>query len=540
MTESVLERLVHSLSASQLLDPEEDQITALLAWLGGSTRDPNARFLRSRLGAPGEDESIRAAAFEQLDIALFDNDQLLVKAAGVGNERDERERRRRFRLLLSVFHPDRYPARAEWLTSRLQIVNKAYADFKAGRSDVESAAGTLDRATPSPQQRRTAPQAWQGITPSWTMGERLFSRLGRDRYLAHKIISVLVLVIALPVISILLDSQSDPLGLSSDDEPERIEDRWFGRDLDLVVDEWPLVSPEPEWLVVAKEESVEAGPVDEVAEWPDDIEVSVMPEWLGLAQVGGADDSVDRTGDVNIEAVLEMVEFVQMVRNAVLVEELEVRDEVEVVVVDPVEDMEDAGDAVMEDEPVEVLVVDVGGEDDEDRVVAGLVEEGEFLIEDGVVVGLETSGMEPRPAGIETLAPVEAEEEVELKPGTLSLGLLGNHQVGNVLTEYRDSVEAGDLDGVLRVMGRRPRENENQGQSWFEQRYGELFDSSHKRALSMHVRHVRRTDNEWLVEVDYRLEMEPVGSDEFERLEREVRYLIAPDPFRLRIVSVEY
>jgi len=531
MADAPIERLIEGLYQRNLMALDVRQIGALLAWLGGSGRDADARLLCEKLGKPGEDEELRARVFEQLDIELFDGERLLLQSAGVDVSVDEKDRRRRFRLLLSVFHPDRFPARSEWLTSRLQIVNRAYSDFKAGRLDDAVDGSPLPPVKAAGKEARPRQPVWQGISPSWKLGGRFREQLGQDRYLGHKIVGVLLVITALPVISILLDAQSDRADIAPVEEPERIEERWFGHDLDLAVDEWPLVSPDPEWLANVDMESVADHPVEELAEWPVEIEAFEAPGWMRVARVVEPQDVLELADPVEVVQAVGVAETEEMVDGdevAGVVEEDVIADEVEVI----------------NDEPEEVLVVEVPGEEEDERWVAESVEAEEVLVEVGVVGGLETSGTKPRPANEEALvgvpALVEAEDDVALGPGTMSLGLLGNHQVGNVLTEYRDSVEAGDMDGVLRVMGRSPRENANEGREWFEYRYGELFDASKQRSLSMHVRNARRSGREWLVEVDYRLDMAREDSDELERLEREVRYSISPDPFRLRIISIEY
>jgi len=510
VTESALKHLVDGLRADQSLDLDDDQVSALLSWLGGSKRDSNAQFLRSQLGDPGEDESIRATAFEQLDLALFDGDRMLVRAAGVADNRDDRERRRRFRLLLSVFHPDRFPARADWLTSRLQIVNRAYSEFKAGRLDEEAEVSSFPAVKPESKGTRSRQPVWRGISPSWTMGARLRQRLGQDRYLGHKIVAVLVLVIALPVISILLDSESEPVEISSAEEPEPIEQRWFGHDLDLAVDDWPLMSPDPEWLAVAAAKPVTEGAERGPMEWPGDVEVPRTPDWMKMARPVELKDLSESVPVKDADALAEAAEVMEADVIAAVVKEEVISDKPEMIA----------------DELEERLVVEGVGKEEDERLVAESVEGGEVLDEVGLVEGLKTTSVEVESVGLES--------------GTLSLGLLGNHRVGRVLTEYRDSVEAGDLQRVLGVIGRNPRENENEGQEWFEHRYGELFDTSNQRSLSMQVRNVRRSGTGWLVEVNYQLEMALADSDEFESLEREVRYSIYPDPFRLRIISIEY
>ncbi len=534
MTETRLQALVDGLRTGQYLDLDDDQTTALLSWLGGSTRDSGANVLRAHLGAPGEDEAVRAAAFEQLDFALFDGERLLIRSAGVDDGRDERERRRRFRLLLSVFHPDRYPARSEWLTSRLQIVNRVYSDFKAGRLKQDSRADESPVVRPAPGTRKSdPPPVWRGISPNWTVGERLLSRLGRDPYLGHKIVGVLLLLIALPVVSILLDSTPERGDVSPVEDPEQTREVWIGQDLDLALEQWPPESREPEWLVVS--EPVRSEEIsDEIAMDQDvDLDAPDLPRWLALAQVM-------RPAVTPLSIVIaEQDSREDEVRDTSPPEPSPARDDEPLKTQDALPRLADRAEEA-EAQPVQEV----------EQTVSVAADEAEAMPEpepdpEPAATEVASVAMVPDPVDTEAReatedAASEVDHGVELKPGTLSMGLLGNHRVGNLLSDYRESVETGDIHGVLNVLGRHPRENDNEGRVWFERQYQELFDSSRQRSLTMQVRNARRSGSDWLVEVKYELEIEPVDSVEFEQMEREVRYSIAPDPFQLRIVAVEY
>ena len=518
MSDSGLKILVDGLRQGRQLDLDEQQTNALLAWLGGAARDPGAAGLRDALGSAGDDEALRAAAFDQLDFSLFDGDRLLLDAAGLDAERDDRDRRRRFRLLLSVFHPDRYPARSEWLTSRLQIVNRSYADFKAGRLDDSTLQGQSPPDIQTDRKPRAQPPAWQGITPNWTMTERLRARLGRDRFLGHKIIAVLAVIIALPIISILLDSNSGDIMGQLPDQHRPLEERWIGEDLDLAIDHWPVVSLDPQWMVMGQTEP-DPPALETVIEEPLFVR-SDNPRWLAQA-------SVARMIELPAEDAIEVLVETEEPQPITGQEQMDIRPVVpepadsSVAMASRVEELAETDTAPIPSEPASV-----------DKVDDVAVEVAETVPEKQEV---EPEIAEPVPAAV-----VQVERRAAISSGSLSLGPLVNNQAGSLLRDYWASVESGDVDGVLNVLARRPRENDNEGRGWFERQYDELFRSSSQRALHMRIINAQRDGNDWVIDVQYQLELARTGSTEVERLEREVRYLMSPDPFRLRIISVEY
>lgn len=487
MSEKNLQILIEALREDRLIDLDDLQTTALLTWLGGSTRDNGGARLHAVLGPASEDDSLRAAAFEQLDFSLFDNDQLLLRDAGLGVDRDDKQRRHRFRLLLSVFHPDRYPARADWLTSRLQIVNRVYADFKADQPlrddspDSQSRPGNALRPT-----FRSGPQSWRGITPTWTMTDKLRARLGTDRFLAQKIIAVMLLLILLPIVSVILD----PISIEIDSGPLN-QEKSIGvqpdiDQMDLTVDVWPMAAMDPNWMTRQIPERIE------IEHSVDTDSLNFMtrkhPAWLRKATVSWPEFQEDDI-EPNVTA-----------RKEILV-------------------------------PVDSTPDSIG--DDPSIVATSLTDQNQQLeadkSNDSKTIKADT------PSG-----QLDHADRPMPGKGDLALGPLSNQQVGSLLSDYRERMEAGDLQGMLELLARRPRANENQGRDWFESYYDELFRSSQYRMLSLKVLSAHRNGHDWLIEADYRLDIQWVDSDEIERLDRNVRYSISPDPFQLRITSIEY
>jgi hypothetical protein len=205
MTPSETRTLIDAISDGNHLRLVEHEIAGLLSWLAGSSSGRVARALKQTFDSPGRDARATERAFRLLDHALFDHQALREDKAGVGRDRSRDERRRRYRLLLSAFHPDRYPDRADWLTERSQIITIAYSRFKADKGVVAQASTPAAKAGPitvrrPPRRRLRTPKRWLGRL---AMGLR--RRFGGDPWLGHKIIGCFALVLLLPLISVFLD-----------------------------------------------------------------------------------------------------------------------------------------------------------------------------------------------------------------------------------------------------------------------------------------------------------------------------------------------
>ena len=196
--------LLESLRRGEQLELELEQIEALITWLGGSSRRASAQQV-----TPDHDPVLVLLVLQQLDRSLFKDYRLNPEAAGLGPEQPTSLRRMRFRRLAGVFHPDRFPDLADWLTVRSQAVHHAYARFKQD-PDARLDYDRPERPTATPETRNPAtttpirrPKTRnESNIHDWLM--RLRARFGRDRWLAQKLIAVLALMAALPVANLYL------------------------------------------------------------------------------------------------------------------------------------------------------------------------------------------------------------------------------------------------------------------------------------------------------------------------------------------------
>lgn len=197
---AVVEKLVRSLRQDLMPDLSDQQLEWVLAWLAGSQAGANAAEMNRLLGAAGENRDLTRHVFDQADVLLFADGKLCLRTAGLAAAIDQQKARRRFRLLLSAFHPDRIGWHADWLTPRFQAINLAYRRFKlAPAQDAEDLATTADPSDEEPV--RPAPPRYRGIAPGSPKQPARWKLLAKDRWLGHKVVAVLSLLVVLPLLS---------------------------------------------------------------------------------------------------------------------------------------------------------------------------------------------------------------------------------------------------------------------------------------------------------------------------------------------------
>ncbi|MCC5866472.1 MAG: J domain-containing protein [Wenzhouxiangella sp.] len=187
-----------------LLPPLTDaELAAVLGWLGRSIQPAEVARLEALLGAAGDNRQLTARILDQLDGLLFANGELDLVTAGLAPSTSLAHSRRRFRALLGAFHPDRFPWHSDWLTSRFQAINSAYADFKSRALEQDDQASLT---VPVPVAKEPADEdQFRGIAPGGAKAASLLRLLRNDQWLPHKLVGVLSLLLILPLLSWWLD-----------------------------------------------------------------------------------------------------------------------------------------------------------------------------------------------------------------------------------------------------------------------------------------------------------------------------------------------
>ncbi|OAB56628.1 hypothetical protein AY599_26195 [Leptolyngbya valderiana BDU 20041] len=205
MNEISIIRLAESISEGELRELNQAEVSTVLGWVTRSKSTEHRQALEKALGSAEAQPELALNALRILECSLFFDDVFQQSKAGVSHEFEHDARRRRYRLLLSAFHPDRVPDQADWLTQRSQSIIRAYQDFKrnpdAAAEDARPEAGA--RQGPA-QAGRTPPHRGPIKHRESSLTMYLRERFGGDRWLAHKVVGALVLLLGLAVVSVLI------------------------------------------------------------------------------------------------------------------------------------------------------------------------------------------------------------------------------------------------------------------------------------------------------------------------------------------------
>lgn len=166
----------------------QECVDSLLQWLCGR-RHGSAESPRRILGEPAADKDLVQRVYQALDASLFIDNNLRPIHGSVS------ERKRRYQLLVSAFHPDRFPELESWLISRSQAVNVAYASFRDNPEAEQPAESSTGARSARTRQRPNREAIYQPGMGEWFM--RLIAPLSRSRYLPQKIMAAITILCTL-------------------------------------------------------------------------------------------------------------------------------------------------------------------------------------------------------------------------------------------------------------------------------------------------------------------------------------------------------
>jgi hypothetical protein len=137
--EAEAQQLVGALRAGEPCAVFTAHLDAVLAWLArpdASSLEP----LNAALSASGlPRERAGESAYQLLDAVVLAHDGVWPgHVLGLPEDASPERLRRRYRLMLSVYHPDRHPNRPAFATLRAERINRAYRLVRGPRVDVRA------------------------------------------------------------------------------------------------------------------------------------------------------------------------------------------------------------------------------------------------------------------------------------------------------------------------------------------------------------------------------------------------------------------
>ncbi|MEN1727988.1 MAG: hypothetical protein AAGJ52_06065 [Pseudomonadota bacterium] len=498
MNEISIIRLAKLITEGDLRELNQAEVSAVLGWVTRSKADEHRKALEKALGKAEDQPELALNALNLLERSLFFDDLFQQSKAGVSSQFDRDERRRRYRLLLSAFHPDRLSDEIDWMTQRSQLIIRAYQDFKRNPDGVEESRPGDSSSDSSARRARTG-STNQGPIKHNESELTIFlrERFGNDRWLGHKVIAVMAVLLLLPLISVLLDGQPDATPIvtntptapaeSAPAEPrarepiERLSAATARQDASTPIQADDLLLPIAETPAEATDEPETAAPAS-------------------TTSTTASTEPVDLPSDEPVDREVALASSPPSSASPAITEApVPTRDE-------PVPGTDPTSNPVVANEQTEAAAASVPAElasqDDERRN--------------------------------------SSRRAAELTSGALALGPVAQHRVGDLLTAYQAAVESGDLAALTALLADQPRRNGRVDPAWFQAHYGGLFDTPQARQLSLRVISARRMGNNWRVEVDHDLALLDQRDGRRLQQNQRIEFQFSPSPFALKISGMNF
>jgi len=530
MSPSSLQTLVDAMNDGNHLRLVDHEITGLLGWMAGSSGSREARELRKNFGPAGQDDRITARGFRLLDHALFDRQTLLESAAGVGEDRTNDARRRRYRLLLSAFHPDRYPDRVDWLTERSQIITIAYSRFKSGKRPTRPE----PVIKPGPAALRKRPRRFVRPPTRWLsrLAMLLRQRFGGDPWLAQKIIGGFALVLLLPLLSVLLDTHT-PRSVHSNPKESAPT---------TPVAAAPATSV-PETTVIALE------PTAPTLARRDDGHRDKDNQNNGNRDNGNRDEGNSNDQAITATAAHAAIEARRGTPESSALEPGPQDSAVDLSVA--------AAESPQTDRTEPVDQASMRSNDPRsgsDAAPRGTADSPPLSIPSlpEQLIARDTPTAEPSPAlqgptaGVASDRPSEVstadnptftqadsiDEPTPTARGRLLLGPLSSHQIGALLQQYQLALEQADIETLSQLVGREQAET-------LRARFPGLFESDQQHRVDLSILQSQRDGDQWVVQLQ-----QEVGVSAIDRRARSfshrAEFRFSPDPFAIQMIEMEF
>ena len=501
MTKQLAE-LLASLRRGERRELDYEQIDALIAWLSGSFRQQE-----TQQNAAGYDAVLVLLVLQQLEQSLLKQGHLDIEAAGLGPEQPIHLRRKRFRRLASVFHPDRFPDLADWLTLRSQAIHQAYARFKQHPdtgpeherpNHTVTTTETVTPTAPAPQATRETP------VRAWLIGLR--ARFGHDRRLAHKVIAALAFVAALPVANLYLASAIPPstpgstTNISSDSS---IDTRVANETKATSIDTDASSNNAAPVITTTDSDSEDQKLLQSQAEKKQQT-ISSQTETLNKQTIAVEETTFGPSIDEPIVALHER------------------------------------------DDRQTIDRLTAGGDISVQTVHETATTHSTYLDEPEPVFLSSASQAESMPVHSPTaLTPFTQggqsnnDTRAFATQGELVLGPLKQHPVGHLLTEYQSHVQSGNLNALMQLFSStNPRQDWRHGSTEIADYYRSLFRRSSHQTIHLRVLRMQRDGDGWQVETALNFSIASTDGEE-QIINGRTHFRIQPDRGILKIVAME-
>ncbi|AKS42766.1 hypothetical protein [Wenzhouxiangella marina] len=533
MNEISIIRLAESIAEGELYELNQAEVSAVLGWVTRSKSNEHRQALEQALGSVDTQPELALNALRILEHSLFFNDVFQQGKAGVSSEFEHDARRRRYRLLLSAFHPDRVPGEDGWLTQRSQAIIQAYQVFKRNPdAETEEARPEAGAHHAHSQGGRTPPHRGPIKHREGSLAMFLRQRFGGDRWLAHKLIGGLVLLLGLAVISVLLSEPATLPETAFDPRPSprSVESRPDAQPATTAVNnETPERSAGAEggdgWIRsepqtgIEEEEPASIEPADATTRVASTtmrssaVDDSAGPQSSSLASVTTSAQERGAGPPAAIDS--ERVEPSPVPRQNGLANEAPIPSRSERLQSNTGQGSAPPSASNEGSEP---------GPDPARRQASN--------------ARGDSNASATRPARAPVIEPSSSRGGGP-PPGQLSLGPVMRHRVGELLQSYQRAFETGDLEGVMGLFGDQPRLDRQSGRAPLEHYFTTLFEASDGRRLSLQVHSAERDGNDWIVRASQRIELLN-GAGTASRVQNlDVLFQFAPSPFALKITAIQ-
>jgi hypothetical protein len=539
--------------------PEE--LDAILGWVTGAKRRAGAE-LEALLGSSQADPALLWDVYQQLDQVLFWDGILREEAAGVSATVPSPERRARYRRLMTAFHPDRYPDRAEWFTPRSQAILQSYGEFRHETPGRKAAPTEAKKPAPRPPpRRRFLPRVHFG--PGLLVTVR--DSLRRVRYLEIKLLAIVATALFVPVLVIYLNQYPVPTGY--DFPAHGAPDSEGG--IAAIAEE----ASGPEEHSPNRENQQSAAPVPdpEGYELESQGEMTAPEPWekalAALGQKSEGERAAARDAIARELAAQEIAAIEAAARQATK-ERREAREAAarEAVAREAATRQAAAREAAAREAAAreaaarEVAAREAAAREAAAREAAAREAAAreaaareaaarEAAAREAAARDAAAREAAAREAAARETAALEAAAReaaareaatVDVADSRAAPSSMTQLRVAALIDSYRIAFENGDIVAFMRHFGPDPRENTNRGRAWFEKNYKDLFAQSWQRKFALDIYAIAPTSGgDWKVSANYDLRIDYLTRPAV-HVSGPVHYRVQNQPEGWRIDSIEY